>query len=201
MDRHKYQPHYQLKTIRKTLKKTQKQFAEMLGVSYPYFLSVETGQRAMSEALARKIGWLVGVSSASLLNDKKAKPMSFDETSNTLVPFSLQTYKQHRAQFPKFPLPDTGKEVTPSLEGYAKIFHAVLDSAMSTHRLGQVLPNFLLFFAHSISSGTAVGAFHASLQKLYPEDPDAARAAIALLERTYIPPTNLQRDEKTRIDE
>ena len=192
MVRHKYQPHYQLKTIRKALKKTQKEFAEMLGVSYPYFLSVETGQRAMSEGLARKIGWLVGVSSASLLHNKKAKPLSFEETSKTLVPFSLQTYEQYRAQFPKFPLPDTRQEVTPSLEGYTKIFHVVLDSAMSTHRLGQVLTNFLLFFAHSMSSVTAVGAFHASLQKLYPEDPEAAKAAVALLERTSIPPSNLR---------
>src|SRR5438094_490004 len=126
MARRKYQPHYQLKTIRKTLKKTQKQFAEMLGVSYPYFLSVETGQRAMSEALARKIAWFVGVSSASLLKSKKAKPMSFDEISKRFVPFSLETYNQHRAQFPKFPVPDTDEEVTPSLEGYAKVFHVVL---------------------------------------------------------------------------
>jgi transcriptional regulator with XRE-family HTH domain len=194
MVRRKYQPHYQLKAIRKTLNKTQKQFAEMVGVSYPYFLSVETGQRGMSEALARKIGWLVGVSSAALLKSKKAKPMSFDEISKRFVPFSLETYNQHRAQFPKFPVPDTHEEVTPSLEGYAKVFHVLLDSAMSMHRLGQVLPSFFKFFADNMPSGTAVGAFHASLQKLYPEDPEASRAVVALFSRTYIPPSDSKRD-------
>jgi hypothetical protein len=193
MSRRKYQPHQQLKTIRRTLQQTQKQFAtEMLRVSYPYFLSVETGQRAMSESLARKIGWLVGVSSAGLLNNKNAKPMSFDDTSKKLVPFSLETYRQHCAQFPTFAAPDMHEEVTPSLEGYAKAFHVVLDSAMSMHRLGAVLSNFFKFFADSITSGASVGAFHASLQKLYPEDPEAAKAAVALIGRTYIKPYNSQ---------
>jgi transcriptional regulator with XRE-family HTH domain len=191
----KYQPHQQLKTIRKTLHKTQKQFAEMLGVSYPYLLSVETGQRDMSEPLARKISWLVGVSSAGLFK-KKAPPMSWDDASKTLMPFALETYRQHRAQFPTFAAPDTLEEVTPSLEGYAKAFHVVLDSAMSMHRLGAVLPNFFKFFTDSITSGASVGAFHASLQKLYPEDPEAAKAAVALIGRTYIRPHNSLRSSE-----
>jgi transcriptional regulator with XRE-family HTH domain len=198
MPQHKYRPHYQLKKIRKTLGKTQKEFAEMLGVSYPYFLSVETGQRAMSEAVARKIDWLVGVSSAALLKSKKAKPMSFDAGSKTFVPFSLETYTQHRAQFPNFPLPDSQKEITPSLEGYAKVFHVVLDSAVSMHRLPEALDRFFKFFADNISSGSLLGAFHASLQKLYPDDPEAATAAVALVSRTYIPLSNLQADENPK---
>src|SRR5206468_12403759 len=109
--------------------KTQKQFAEMLGVYYPYLLSVETGQRAISKPLARKIGWLVGVSPATLF-DQNAKPMSWDDRSKKFVPFSLETYQRHRAQFPKVIIPDTQEEVTLTLEGYAKVFHVVLDSAM-----------------------------------------------------------------------
>jgi len=191
MSRRKYQPHYQLKTIRGVLGKTQKEFAEILGVSYPYLLSVETGQRALSEALARKIGWSLGVSSTRLLKDKNAKPLSFDNASQKFVPFSLGTYEQHRAQLPTFAAHrETGEKLTPSLEGYAKVFHVVLDSAMSSHRLGTVLPNFFKFFADSITSGTLLGEFHASLQKLYPEDAEARKAAVALVERTYIPPSN-----------
>src|SRR5437763_6055528 len=98
--RHKRQPHQQLRAIRKALEKTQKEFAEMLGVYYPYLLSMETGQRAMSKPLARKIGWLVGVSPATLL-DPNAKPMSWDNIRKQFVPFSLETYQRHRAQFPK----------------------------------------------------------------------------------------------------
>jgi predicted transcriptional regulator len=48
----------QLKKIRSALGITQMKLAEMLGVSYPYLLSVETGQRDMSAQLARKISWL-----------------------------------------------------------------------------------------------------------------------------------------------
>jgi len=153
----------------------------MLRVSYPYLLSVETGQRDMSEALARKVSWLVGVSSTDLLKNKTAKPMSFDDTANNVVPFSLESYRQHRAQFPKFYTLDHEEELTPTLEGYTKIFHALLDSAVSMHRLGHVMPLFFKFFADSIPSGTAVGAFIASLHRLYPEDRDALNAMAALL--------------------
>ena len=187
--RRKYQPHYQLRAIRKALEKTQKDFAEMLGVYYPYLLAVETGQRAMSKPLARKIGWLVGVSPATLL-DPKAKPMSWDDMCKKFVPFSLETYRRHQAQFLSFTLADTQEEVVPTLEGYAKVFHAVLDSAMDMHRLPDALDSFYKFFSTNMQSDGSVGAFHASLQKLYPEDAEAKRAAIALLGRTHIPPRN-----------
>ena len=38
-----HEPHKQLKTIRKRVGITQKTAADMLGVSYPYLLSIETG--------------------------------------------------------------------------------------------------------------------------------------------------------------
>lgn len=185
---------------------TQKDFAKMLGVSYPYLLSVETGQRDMSESLSRKISWLVGVSSTELRKNKRAQPMAFDDTTQDVVPFSQETYRQHCAQFPKFsdkkkivigkatrdlqePAPPRD-EVTPTLEGYAKVFHGLLDSAMFRHRLGKVMPLFFKFFAEITPSGSEVGAFITSVQKLYPEDREAVNAMVALLGRTYIPPSS-----------
>jgi len=185
MAERKYEPHYQLRAIRDVLFVTQKEFAKMLGVSYPYYLSVETGQRDLSEALARKISWAVGVSSAELLKNKNAEPMAFEDAAQDVVPFSMETYRQHCAQFPKFSLSPYDEEFKPTLEGYAKVFHAVLDSAMSRHRLGKVMPKFLTFLADSI--GPDIGGFIASVQKLYPEDREARDAMVVLLGRTYIP--------------
>ena len=188
MKQRKYQPHQQLRTIRKTLEKTQKQFAEMLEVSYPYLLSVETGQRPMSDALARKIAWAVGVTNIAP-ESKTATPLSFDNQSKKLVSFSLETYRQHRAQLPKFRT-SGDEDVTPSVAGYAKVFHVVLDVAMSTHRLGLVFPRFLDFFSDTINSGALVGEFHHSLQKLYPKDAEALKAATAVLAQTHIKPSD-----------
>jgi transcriptional regulator with XRE-family HTH domain len=186
MPKHKYQPHHQLKAIRKTLQKTQKEFAKMLGVSYPYLLSVETGQRDMSESIARKISWLVGVSSSHLLKNKRAKPMSFDDTAQDIVPFSLETYRKHCAQFPKFTLPGY-EEVSPTAEGYTKVFHAVLDSAMNTHQMGELMPRFLQFFADVVQSNIGLRAFLGSLHKLYSEDAEAGEAAAVLLSHAFPP--------------
>src|SRR5216683_1554537 len=96
---HRYTPHDQLKKIRGTLGITQKKLAEMLGVSYPYLLSVETGQRDMSAQLARKISWLVGVPFGQL-RKKAAPPMSWDQASKKLVPFSEKTFQQHKTRLP-----------------------------------------------------------------------------------------------------
>ncbi len=176
--KHKYTPHLQLKTIRKKLGKTQKQLAEMLGVSYPYLLSVETGQRDMSEPLARKITGLFGV---SRIRDKKAAPMVWDGASKKLIPFSQKTFEQRKRKLPTFnPDPnDPDDRITPSLKEYSKAFHALLDSAPSTSGLGVVLQNFFDLFATHVSSEAAIDAFQASYRKLYPRDRgDAVRALI-----------------------
>jgi len=73
------------------------------------------------------------------------------------------------------------------LEGYAKVFHGVLDSAMFRHRLSEVMPLFFQFFADTLPTGSEVGALIASVQKLYPEDREALDAMVLLLGRTYIP--------------
>src|SRR4030095_466686 len=104
MPKPKYEPHQQLRTIRKALHKTQKQLAEMLGVSYPYLLSVETGQRDMSEPLARKITWLFGLTSS--IRDKEAQPMTWDRVAKKQAPFSSDTFRRHGVQLPTFRIPD-----------------------------------------------------------------------------------------------
>jgi transcriptional regulator with XRE-family HTH domain len=180
--KHKYEPHQQLKTIRKKLGKTQKQLAEMLGVSYPYLLSVETGQRDMSGPLARKISWLFGLDSP--IRNKKAAPVSWDRVSKKRVPFSQETFERHKSQLPTFN-PDPGDPddwVTPTLKGYTKAFHALLDSACKTGRLGAVLQSFLTLFNENVPSDAAIDAFQASYRKLYPRDSgDAQRALVGYI--------------------
>lgn len=162
-----YAPHAQLKKIRGALGITQMKLAEMLGVSYPYLLSVETGQRDMSAQLARKISWLVGVPSGQL-RKKTAPPMAWDPTLKKLVPFSKETFERRKTQLLTFaPNPDDPDQlVTPSLEGYATAFHAMLDSAQKGGRLGTVLQGFFELFAENFSSDTALDAFLASLKTL-----------------------------------
>lgn len=152
----------------------------MLGVSYPYLLSVETGQRDMSEPLARKINWLFGL--ASPIRDKQALPMIWDRVAKKRVPFSSETFRKHSAQLPTFRIPDntaaSEEQVTPTLKGYTKAFHAMLDSASSTGRLGAVLESFFALFAENISSDAAIDAFQASYRKLYRWDSGAAQRAL-----------------------
>jgi DNA-binding XRE family transcriptional regulator len=172
-----YEPHRQLKAIRAALHITQMRLAEMLGVSYPYLLSVETGQRDMSAPLARKLAWLLGIPT-NRIRDKGAAPMAWDKASKKLVPFSSVTFEKHSAQLPTFQLPDTGTRVTPSLEGYARAFHAVLDSAAAKQRLGPVLESFFALFVENFSTDEMIDGFRASYRKLYPHDNGAARLAL-----------------------
>jgi transcriptional regulator with XRE-family HTH domain len=201
--KHKYGPHLQLKAIRKKLGKTQKQLAEMLGVSYPYLLSVETGQRDMSEPLARKISWLFGLSSS--IRNKKAPPTSWDHASKKLVPFSAETFRKHTSQPPTFRIEtddtaDTPDRVTPTLKGYTKAFHAMLDSAQKTGRLGAVLQSFFTLFNENVSSVASIDAFQASYRKLYPHNSGAAQRALVGyiydIARTKIEERDLSRKRK-----
>ena len=172
-----HKPHRQLKAIRAALHITQMQLAEMLGVSYPYLLSVETGQRDMSEPLAQKLTWLLGIP-RNRIKDKEAVPMTWDPASQKLVPFSSETFRQHSTQLPTFQIPDTGRRVTPTLEEYTRAFHAALISAAAKQRLGVVLQSFFAFFAENFSSDDMVDAFRTSHQKLFPLDSGAAKKAL-----------------------
>jgi DNA-binding XRE family transcriptional regulator len=206
MPKHKYEPHLQLKKIRNTLHKTQKQLAPMLGVSYPYLLSVETGQRNMSEPLAQKASWLFGVP-LSRIRNKKAPPMTWDRVLKKLVPFSAETFRKHSSQLPTFGIPDdTGdpeERVTPTLKGYTKAFHAMLDSAAKTGRLGAVLKSFFTLFNENVRSDAATDAFQASYRRLYPKDSgDAQRALVGYIydiqERKFSRPEKVKRRRKRK---
>ncbi len=176
---HTYPPHAQLKKIRwGVLGVNQMKFAEMLGVSYPYLLSVETGQRDMSAQLARKISWLVGVPSGRLRN-KNAPPMTWDPTLKKLVPFSKETFERRKTQLPTFaPNPDEPDElVTPSLKGYGKALHAMLDTAQKEGRLGALLQGFFELFAENFSSESAIDSFLTSVKTIKGRT-DGAEAAL-----------------------
>jgi pentatricopeptide repeat protein len=67
-----------LRTFRKLLKLTQAEFAARCGVSYPYILAVETGQRPVTEALAKRILFSTGLSPRWLLGKEgsNSKPLT-----------------------------------------------------------------------------------------------------------------------------
>jgi transcriptional regulator with XRE-family HTH domain len=71
-------PHLRLKKLRKIIGMTQQKLAEKCGVSYPYLLSVETGQRPMSEKLAKRISFATGVSKDWLMYALATTDRPFD---------------------------------------------------------------------------------------------------------------------------
>lgn len=74
----KRNPHLRLKKLRKIIRMTQQKLAEKCGISYPYLLSVETGQRVMSEKLAKRISFATGVSKSWLLYELGTGDRPFD---------------------------------------------------------------------------------------------------------------------------
>jgi hypothetical protein len=77
---------------------------------------------------------------------------------------------------------DTEDRVTPTLKGYTKAFHALLDSAVANRRLGPVLESFFELFAENVSTNAAMDAFQTSYRKLYPRDKgDAQRALVGYI--------------------
>jgi transcriptional regulator with XRE-family HTH domain len=105
-------PHLRLKALRKITGDTQVKLSERCGISYPYLLAVETGQRAMSEKLAKRISYATGVSKDWL--------MYAPGTSETPQTFFFQEYttdswKNHRQwegnRFPQEDFGDVGDEL------------------------------------------------------------------------------------------
>src|SRR5438552_3820666 len=122
----KHPPHHQLKAIRKLLGITQMRAAQLLGVSYPYFLSVETGQRKLSHPLAHKIAKTFGVKN---VGDRNAAPLIRDPKSKRLLDFTKQRYLEYSRGRPSFFIEDSAKVVTPKLDDYARCAHALLKAA------------------------------------------------------------------------
>jgi hypothetical protein len=128
--------------------------AAMLGVSYPYLLSVETGQRELSRSLARKIAKTFGVAQ---IQEKDAEPMIRDSKSK-LVPFTKQRFENYVSARPSFYIPDEytlkrgGEIVTPTPRDYARCARALLEVAEEQRTLRPVLFDFFNWFAESITS-------------------------------------------------
>jgi transcriptional regulator with XRE-family HTH domain len=70
-------PHLRLKAVRKITGDTQAAFARRIGVSYPYVLSVETGQRKMNVRFAQLVMHATGVSSDWLIRGTSKTPVCY----------------------------------------------------------------------------------------------------------------------------
>jgi transcriptional regulator with XRE-family HTH domain len=102
---HKKTPHLRLKKLRKIIGTTQRKLAEKCGVSYPYLLSVETGQRRMSEKLAKRISFATGVSKDWLMYALGTTDRPFDAYGT----YDEKSWARHcRLDACKFPGHDFG---------------------------------------------------------------------------------------------
>ena len=183
-----HKPHKQLKAIRARLGITQMQAAAMLGVSYPYLLSVETGQRELSGPLARKIRRTFGV---ARIQEKNAEPMIRDSKGN-LVPFTKERFENYILARPSFFIEDDsvvkldgklvrgGKFVTPTPSDYARCTHALLEAAEEQHALRPVVADFFNWFAESITSDAILESLKRKFDKLFPGERRKSDALLSL---------------------
>jgi len=178
----KHTPHKPLKTIRKQLGITQMRAAQLLGVSYPYFLSVETGQRDLSLPLANKIARTFGVRN---IGDKNAEPLIRDSKGN-LVPFTKERFENYISARPSFYIEEDytsergGKLVTPTPSDYARCTHALLEAAEEQHKLRPVLADFFDWFTESITSDAMFEGLKRKFDKLFPGERRKSDAFLAL---------------------
>jgi transcriptional regulator with XRE-family HTH domain len=178
MPKRKYEPHRQLKLIRKALGKTQQQLAHDLQVSYPYLLSVETGQRNMSDALARKISWFFGLPGVMQIRFKRASPMCWDPVKEDVVRFTKEAFERYRSRRPAFHLRSTGTLVSPPLFGYAKALRALLESAEEQGRLAEILRGFFEWFSSCVATDAQRADFDLWYRKIYPKGDSSAKEAL-----------------------
>ena len=183
-----HKPHKQLKAIRARLGITQMQAAAMLSVSYPYLLSVETGQRELSGPLARKIRRTFGV---ARIQEKNAEPMIRDPKGN-LVPFTKERFENYILARPSFFIEDDsvvkldgklvrgGKLVTPTPTDYARCTRALLEAVEEHHTLRPVVADFFNWFAESITSEAIFKSLQRKFDELYPGERRRSDAFLAL---------------------
>jgi transcriptional regulator with XRE-family HTH domain len=107
----KRNPHLRLKNLRKIIQITQQKLAEKCGISYPYLLSVETGQRVMSEKLAKRISFATGVSKSWLLYE----PGTGDRPFDTYGTYDEKSWARHcqfdASRYPGHDFGDVGDEM------------------------------------------------------------------------------------------
>jgi transcriptional regulator with XRE-family HTH domain len=157
-------PHKQLKAIRNHLGITQKTAAEMLGVTYPYYLSVETGQRELSDPLADRAAKTFGV---SRIRNKNEAPLIRDSNGN-LVPFTKERFEKYCSRQPSYFIEDTERLVTPTAEQYAQCTRALLEAARQEGTIGRVLADFFAWFEKGIRSDKSYANFERKFDELFP---------------------------------
>jgi len=121
----KKNPHIRLKKLRKIIGLTQVKLAEKCGVSYPYLLSVETGQRSISENLAKRISFATGVSKEWLMY----APGTSDTPQNFYGVYDKEQWEKYCKwdawKFPDHDFGDVGDELMMSDDAISGIATAL----------------------------------------------------------------------------
>ena len=161
----------------------------MLGVSYPYLLSVETGQRALSRPLARKIERTFGV---VRIQDKNVEPMMVDlkrldsegldlAREPDLVPFTRERFEKYAsADWPVYYIEEDDRVVSPMPSDYARCARALLEAAAEQHMFRPVIWDFFNWFAESITSDAMLESLKRKFDELFPGQRKKSEAFLAL---------------------
>jgi transcriptional regulator with XRE-family HTH domain len=157
-----HHPHKQLKRIRSVLGITQKDAAQMLGVSYPYFLSIETGQRQLSAPLAGRIAGTFGV--VRIFNRDEEPLMRGPK--GRLVPFTKELYQQRRSRPHTYYLEDVGQVVRPTAAQYGQCVQALLEACQERGTTGRTLADFFVWFEQGISGDNDYEAFKRAFDRI-----------------------------------
>jgi len=136
----------------------------MLDVSYPYFLSIETGQRELSGLLANRIAKTFGV---ARIENKNEGPTMRDANGD-LVPFTKDRYDKYRSRLPSYFIQDQKRLVRPTSEEYAQCTRALLEAAHEQGTMGRLLADFFPWFEKGISSDQSYKKFEQKFAELFP---------------------------------
>jgi DNA-binding XRE family transcriptional regulator len=173
-----YKPHNQLKAIRARLGIAQDKTAAMLGISYPYFISVETGQRDLSRPLAAKVAKTFGV---VRIQGKDAEPI-IRNSAGALVPFTQEEYLRYKTARPSFFIEGSpsGQRLTPTAEDYARCARALLVAAEEQGTLRPVVADFVNWFGKSLASDAMFESLKRAFDRLFPGRRKESAAYLAL---------------------
>lgn len=95
----KRRPHLRLKAVREIIGDTQEALARRIGVSYSYVLSVETGQREMSQKFADLMMHATGVSPDWLMNATASPRNPMSHSGMFRNPVTSMFYRLSREPF------------------------------------------------------------------------------------------------------
>jgi hypothetical protein len=157
----------------------------MLGVSYPYLLSVETGQRELSHPLADKIRKVFGVADIS---QRDADPQIL-AASGKLVPFTKEEFFRYKTKRPSFWIDvdytdqETPQKVTPTPAEYGQCAAALLAAAEKLGVIRPLLSDFGNWFVDNISSTQMFETLNQSFDDLFPGERFNNNAYLALTVR------------------